>query len=86
MLSHSRWHYDEGRGRGVTKQNRRPHEPPDPDTPFRSTGDYVDGAFRCARCGYGVALSRALPRCPMCGGQDWEDELASAAGRRRARL
>lgn len=67
-------------------QNRRRYELPDLDTPFRSTGEHVDGAFRCARCGYGVALSRTLPRCPMCGGEDWEDELASAAGRRRTRL
>ena len=48
------------------------------DVPFRSAGDLVEGAFRCASCGYGVAISHALPRCPMCGGEDWEDELAGA--------
>jgi len=25
----------------------------------------------CARCGYGVAVRREPPRCPMCGGQVW---------------
>ena len=44
-------------------------------------GDYVDflvmgapvvGEFRCSECGYGVSISRALPRCPMCSGTTWE--------------
>ena len=30
------------------------------------------GEFRCAECGYGVAICRELPRCPMCGGVSWE--------------
>jgi rubredoxin len=51
------------------------------------------GDYRCEECGYGVSVVRALPRCPMCGGDDWEpaprvrvrrmhieDELEQAAG------
>jgi rubredoxin len=30
------------------------------------------GDYRCEECGYGVSVVRALPRCPMCGGADWE--------------
>ena len=26
----------------------------------------------CSGCGYGVTIFRTLPRCPMCGGQTWE--------------
>lgn len=40
---------------------------------FHRTGDAVKGAYRCTDCGYGVAVATALPRCPMCGGDVWED-------------
>jgi hypothetical protein len=49
--------------------------------PGEVDGDYVDfyvggtvakGEFRCADCGYGVVVSRELPRCPMCSEQVWE--------------
>jgi rubredoxin len=39
---------------------------------FWSTGVSVKGEFHCADCGYGVAVCRALPLCPMCGGTSWE--------------
>lgn len=39
---------------------------------FRSVGEQVKGEFRCAGCGYGVAVFAALPSCPMCGGGTWE--------------
>jgi rubrerythrin len=39
---------------------------------FWSTGESVKGEFHCAECGYGVAVYRELPRCPMCGGESWE--------------
>jgi len=39
---------------------------------FWSTGESVKGEFHCAECGYGVAVCRELPRCPMCGGESWE--------------
>jgi len=58
--------------------------PQDEHVQFRSTGDEVQGAFRCTGCGYGVALAQMLPRCPMCGGEDWEDERASALVRARS--
>jgi Zn finger protein HypA/HybF involved in hydrogenase expression len=39
---------------------------------FFVTGDPAAGEFRCSECGYGVTVSRVLPRCPMCGGEGWE--------------
>jgi rubrerythrin len=30
------------------------------------------GEFRCAECGYGAIVQRALPPCPMCGAMTWE--------------
>jgi hypothetical protein len=34
-------------------------------------GQAARGDFRCADCGYGVTIRRALPVCPMCRGEDW---------------
>ena len=40
---------------------------------FSASGDHADGDFRCAECGYGVAIaSTTLPDCPMCRGSVWE--------------
>ncbi len=39
---------------------------------FLTTGDPAVGEFHCAECGYGVIVSRGLPRCPMCSGTTWE--------------
>jgi rubredoxin len=39
---------------------------------FRASGEAVKGEFHCAECGYGVTVYRALPVCPMCGGNSWE--------------
>jgi hypothetical protein len=39
---------------------------------FWTTGESVKGEFRCSECGYGVAVCRELPVCPMCSGQIWE--------------
>jgi rubredoxin len=39
---------------------------------FLAAGDPAVGEFRCSECGYGVSVSRTLPRCPMCGGRVWE--------------
>ena len=35
-------------------------------------GMRAKGEFRCAECGYGVTVYRALPACPMCQGTEWE--------------
>jgi hypothetical protein len=40
--------------------------------PFFRTGESVKGEFHCSECRYGVTICRTLPRCPMCGGQTWE--------------
>ena len=45
---------------------------------FWHTGEPAQGEFRCADCGYGIAISRALPSCPMCGGESWEAALRPA--------
>jgi rubrerythrin len=39
---------------------------------FAIAGARVRGEFRCADCGYGAVVQRALPPCPMCGGTVWE--------------
>jgi rubrerythrin len=39
---------------------------------FWSTGVQAKGEFHCSGCGYGVTIHRSLPRCPMCGGEVWE--------------
>ena len=39
---------------------------------FLAAGQVVTGEFHCSECGYGVAIVRALPLCPMCGGESWE--------------
>ena len=44
---------------------------------FRATGDPAAGEFHCAECGYGVIVSRELPRCPMCSGTVWEQSAWS---------
>jgi len=46
---------------------------------FVLAGTPVSGDFRCADCGYGAVVHRALPQCPMCGGTVWEslEPLAS---------
>ena len=41
-------------------------------TPALVAGLKVKGEFRCAGCGYGISISRELPRCPMCGTEAWE--------------
>ena len=33
--------------------------------------DRARGEFRCLACGYGVAMFRELPRCPMCQCAVW---------------
>jgi hypothetical protein len=46
--------------------------------PFAPAGDAAAGEFHCADCGYGIVVSRRLPRCPMCGGGVWEAVPARA--------
>ena len=51
---------------------------------FLSTGEHVKGEFHCAECGYGVTVYRALPVCPMCGGNEWEQSAWSPLSRARS--
>ncbi|MEN3343322.1 MAG: hypothetical protein V7644_2726 [Actinomycetota bacterium] len=44
---------------------------------FLATGERAAGEFHCGECGYGVIVSRGLPRCPMCGGTVWEQSAWS---------
>jgi hypothetical protein len=39
---------------------------------FAVAGTEIAGEFRCAECGYGAVVHRALPSCPMCAGTVWE--------------
>lgn len=46
-----------------------------------ATGQVVKGEYHCSECGYGVAIVRALPLCPMCGGKSWEQAAWSPFSR-----
>jgi hypothetical protein len=48
------------------------------------TGEKVRGEFRCVGCGYGISISRELPRCPMCGTGSW-GQLQWGAGQLQSR-
>ena len=39
---------------------------------FLGAGEPAEGEYHCSECGYGVAVQRPLPLCPMCGGAAWE--------------
>lgn len=49
---------------------------------FSVAGTHVSGEFRCADCGYGAVVQRALPPCPMCGGTVWESRSPRMLGSR----
>ena len=53
-------------------QQVRDAESPADWVEFRDAGEPAKGEFHCASCGYGVAVYRTLPPCPMCGGTSWE--------------
>lgn len=53
---------------------------------FFPTGAQTKGEFHCAACGYGVTVHRALPLCPMCGGESWEQSAWSPFTRERQPL
>jgi rubrerythrin len=44
---------------------------------FFPAGSNAKGEYHCSDCGYGVTVFRALPRCPMCGGETWEQSTWS---------
>ena len=50
---------------------------------YRQAGDPAKGEYHCSSCGYGVAIYRALPLCPMCGGTSWEPAAWSPFARAR---
>ena len=50
------------------------------DAELRAAGESATGPHRCAACGYGVAVYRVLPACPMCGGDLWAPDAATRPG------
>ena len=44
---------------------------------FFPAGANAKGEYHCSECGYGVAVFRTLPQCPMCGGSTWEQSTWS---------
>lgn len=50
---------------------------------FWTSGESVKGEYHCTECGYGVAVFRTLPVCPMCGGSTWEQTDWSPLSRAR---
>jgi hypothetical protein len=69
-----------GRGQVIDDVRPRGQVPEDEYVVFFGAGQDAAGAFRCAECGYGVAVRERLPRCPMCAGETWEPGPASAPG------
>ena len=53
---------------------------------FYAAGQNAKGEFHCAECSYGVTILRALPRCPMCGCEIWEQSTWSPFARARSLL
>lgn len=53
---------------------------------FFASGAPAKGEFHCSACGYGVTVHRALPLCPMCGGDSWEQTPWSPFSRERQPL
>jgi rubredoxin len=56
----------------MMQETRAPRAATDEYVEFWAAGAVVKGEFQCSECGYGVAIVRALPLCPMCGGKSWE--------------
>ena len=63
-----------------------PRAAPEEFVEFWKTGVPVTGEFHCSECGYGVAMRGPLPRCPMCGGEAWEQSAWSPFTRATAQL
>jgi rubredoxin len=49
----------------------RPLEEASSERASWTSGMRAKGEFRCSECGYGVAVHRHLPVCPMCQGTSW---------------
>jgi rubrerythrin len=64
-------------GASMLKQVRESSTVEDGFIPFFAAGTSTKGEFHCSDCGYGVTVFRALPRCPMCGGESWEQSTWS---------
>jgi rubrerythrin len=79
--SHARYTEEGVKMRDVEAAGR---EPTGDFVDFLSTGAHVKGEFHCSGCGYGVTVYRALPVCPMCGGNEWEQSAWSPLTRARS--
>ena len=51
------------------------------DPVFFAAGLVAPGEYQCIDCGYGIAVRRVLPECPMCRGVQWEERGTSPYGR-----
>ena len=52
---------------------RQAHTPDGDDfVALFARGTRATGQYSCTSCGYGITLHSKLPRCPMCGGESWE--------------
>jgi Zn finger protein HypA/HybF involved in hydrogenase expression len=50
----------------------------------RAAGDAAAGPHACSDCDYVVTVYRALPTCPMCGGDSWSATPGKLLRLRRA--
>jgi rubrerythrin len=74
------------RGSEVLEMNGVTDSASDDHVEFVAAGQHAKGEFHCADCGYGVTVFRELPRCPMCGGESWEQSTWSPFARARSAL
>jgi rubrerythrin len=56
-----------------TRRGERAAADPEGGSSLFTAGRRAAGEFRCADCGYGIAVRSVLPDCPMCRGRAWED-------------
>ena len=63
----------------VSKDSSR--DAPEDFVEFLLAGVRATGEFHCSECGYGVAIYRELPTCPMCGNETWEQTAWSPFAR-----
>jgi rubrerythrin len=49
-----------------------PRAAPDEFVEFWTAGVGAKGEFHCSDCSYSMTVHAALPVCPICGGDTWE--------------
>jgi hypothetical protein len=56
----------------MTSEGQEPEPSGEDFAALQARGTRATGEYHCVTCGYGITLHSRLPRCPMCGGESWE--------------